>query len=111
MDQVRKLPRTLYRAAKRQPERRFKLLYDKVSRLDILQAAWQQVKANGGAAGVDGQSIAEVRRYGEERFLAEIQEQLRTGGYRSKAVRRVHIPKPGQPGRRRRTSTASTTSF
>lgn len=101
MDKVRKLQRTLYQAAKRQPERRFTLLYDKVSRLDILQAAWQQVKAKGGAAGVDGQSIAEVRRYGEERFLAEIQEQLQTGGYRAKAVRRVHIPKPGQPGRTR----------
>jgi group II intron reverse transcriptase/maturase len=101
MDQVRKLQRALYRAAKGQPERRFTLLYDKVSRLDILQEAWQRVKANGGAAGVDGQSLAEVRQYGEERFLAETREQLRTGSYRAQAVRRVHIPKPGQPGRTR----------
>jgi group II intron reverse transcriptase/maturase len=101
MGKVRKLQRTLYRAAKRQPERRFTLLYDKVSRLDILQEAWQRVKSKGGAVGVDGQSIAEIRRYGEERFVGETQELLRTGQYRAKAVRRVHIPKLGQPGRTR----------
>jgi RNA-directed DNA polymerase len=39
--------------AKQQPRRRFTLLYDKVCRGDILQEAWQTVKSNKGAAGVD----------------------------------------------------------
>jgi group II intron reverse transcriptase/maturase len=101
MDKVRKLRRTLYRAAKQQPERRFSLLYDKVCRADILHEAWRRVAANKGAAGVDATDIAAVRAYGEERFLAEIQTSLLDGGYRAAAVRRVRIPKPGQPGRTR----------
>jgi RNA-directed DNA polymerase len=101
MDKVRKLQRTLYRVAKQQPERRFTLLYDKVQRPDVLQEAWHRVRSNGGAAGVDKQTIAEVREYGEQRFLGEIAEELRSGRYRASAVRRVHIPKPGQPGRTR----------
>jgi hypothetical protein len=53
LDNARKLQRTLYRVAKQQPGRRFTLLYDKVCRGDILQEAWQTVKSNKGAAGVD----------------------------------------------------------
>ena len=101
LDPARKLQRTLYRTAKSQPERRFGLLYDKVCRLDILQEAWRRVKSNGGAAGVDQQSIADVCAYGEERFLLELQQELRDQSYRVDHVRRVHIPKPGQPGKTR----------
>jgi group II intron reverse transcriptase/maturase len=50
---------------------------------------------------VDKVSIEQVRRYGEDRFLAEIRERLVQGSYRVSPVRRVHIPKPGQPGRTR----------
>ena len=53
LDNARKLQRTLYRVAKQQPERRFTLLYDKVCRQDILREAWQRVKSNKGAAGVN----------------------------------------------------------
>jgi group II intron reverse transcriptase/maturase len=84
-----------------QPERRFTLLYDKICRLDILEEAWRRVKSNGGAAGVDRLSIVEVREYGEQRFLREIQEELLAETYRVNHVRRVYIPKPGQPGRTR----------
>ncbi len=101
MDKVRKLQRTLYRVAKSQPERRLTLLYDKVCRMDILEEAWRRVKANGGAAGVDKVSIDELREYGEERFLQELQRELHDESYRVSHVRRVHIPKPGQPGRSR----------
>ena len=55
--------------AKQQPERRFTLLYDKVCRRDILQEAWQRVKSNKGAAGVDQVDIDAIRDYGEDRFL------------------------------------------
>ena len=101
LDNVRKLQRTLYRVAKQQPERRFALLYDKVCRQDILQEAWRRVKSNKGAAGVDEGDIDEVREYGEARFLGEIEQALRDGSYRVSLVRRVHIPKTGQPGKTR----------
>ena len=101
MDQARKLQRTLYRVAKSQPERRLTLLYDKVCRMDILEESWRRVKANGGAAGVDKVSIDGVRAYGEKLFLQELQQDLRDESYRVNHVRRVHIPKPGQPGRSR----------
>jgi RNA-directed DNA polymerase len=101
LDSARKLQRTLYRVAKLQPERRFTLLYDKVCRQDILREAWQRVKSNKGAAGVDDVDIGAIRDYGEERFLGEVEQELRSRQYRAALVRRVHIPKPGQPGKTR----------
>jgi RNA-directed DNA polymerase len=101
LDNARKLQRTLYRVAKQQPERRFTLLYDKVCRQDILQEAWQRVKSNKGAAGVDHVDIDAIRDYGEDRFLNELEQELRSREYRTALVRRVHIPKPGQPGKTR----------
>jgi len=101
LDNARKLQRTLYRVAKQQPERRFTLLYDKVCRQDILQEAWRRVKSNQGAAGVDRVDIEAIRDYGEERFLGEVEQELRSRQYRAAWVRRVHIPKPGQPGKTR----------
>jgi len=101
LDPARKLQRTLYRVAKQQPERRFSLLYDKVCRRDILQEAWRRVKSNKGAAGVDRVDIDAVREYGEERFLEEMHQELRDQSYRASLVRRVYIPKPGQPGKTR----------
>src|SRR6266478_6118149 len=101
LDNARKLQRTLYRVAKQQPERRFTLLYDKVCRQDILQEAWQRVKSNKGASGVDEVDIDAVREYGEARFLSEIEQELRDGSYRASLVRRVHIAKTGQPGKTR----------
>src|SRR5580658_5610286 len=101
LDNARKLQRTLYRVAKQQPERRFTLLYDKVCRQDILQEAWQRVKSNKGAAGVDQVDIDAIREFGEDRFLNELEQELRSRKYRTALVRRVHIPKPGQPGKTR----------
>ena len=93
-DKTRQLQRALYRAAKASATRRFHALYDKVYREDILAKAWQEVKANAGAAGVDGQTIEQIEQQGVEGFLAELATELREGRYRPQAVRRVHIPKP-----------------
>jgi RNA-directed DNA polymerase len=101
LDPARKLQRTLYRVAKQQPERRFALLYDKVCRRDILQEAWRRVKSNKGAAGVDQVDIDSIRDYGEGRFLIELEQELRSRQYRVALVRRVHMQKPGQPGKTR----------
>jgi group II intron reverse transcriptase/maturase len=59
-----------------------------------LSAAWQEVRANRGAAGVDGQTIDDVERQGVESFLATLATELREGRYRPRAVRRVLLPKP-----------------
>src|ERR1700680_3316547 len=66
-----------------------------------MQEAWQRVKSNKGAAGVDQVDIDAIRDYGEDRFLNELEQELRSRQYRTALVRRVHIPKPGQPGKTR----------
>ena len=71
-DKVRELQRTLYRAAKADPTRRFHALYDKVLRRDVLERAWELVRANRGAAGIDRQTIADVEQYGVDRLLDEL---------------------------------------
>jgi RNA-directed DNA polymerase len=58
-----------------------------------LQQAWKRVKANKGAAGVDGRDIPETARYLQAAW-PEIREQLLQGTYRPSPVRRVMIPKP-----------------
>jgi group II intron reverse transcriptase/maturase len=90
---VRELQRALYRAAKADAARRFHALYDKVYREDILARAWQEVKGNAGAAGVDGQTISGIEHSGVEAFLATLAAELREGTYRPRPVRRVRIPK------------------
>ncbi len=58
-----------------------------------MQRAWKRVKANKGAAGVDGMDIAQTGRY-LTTALPTIREQLMAGTYRPSPVRRVGIPKP-----------------
>ncbi len=93
----------LYRSAKQDPSRRFHALYDKVARSDILWWAWDEVRGNRGAPGVDGVTIAQVEASGAgvAGFLQELAAALRAGTYRPAPLRRVHIPKPGQPGKTR----------
>jgi RNA-directed DNA polymerase len=91
---VRELQRKLWAAAKRCSGRRFHALYDRIYRGDVLVEAWERVRANRGAAGVDRVTLAAVEAYGVERMLGELQEDLRTGRYRPAPARRVDIPKP-----------------
>jgi RNA-directed DNA polymerase len=95
-DKVRELQRTLYRAAKADPGRRFHALYDKVSRRDVLERAWVLVRANRGAAGIDRQTIADVEEYGVDRLLDELVADLKDGSWQPLPARRVFIPKPGR---------------
>ena len=69
-------------------------LIDKVYRLSTLADAWQQVKANKGAAGVDHQSVQTFANK-EWKYLAELGKDLQQGTYQPQAVRRVEIPKAG----------------
>ena len=74
-------------------------LIDKVCRPAALKAAWQSVRANGGSAGSDHQSIKEFEK-GLEVNLAKLEEELRTGTYRPQSIRRVHIDKLGSRDKR-----------
>ena len=93
-EKTRKLREALHAKAKGSPGYRFYLLYDKVYREDVLAFAYQRCKANGGAAGVDGQSFEDIETYGMDRWLGELAEELRNKTYQPQAVRRVYIPKP-----------------
>jgi RNA-directed DNA polymerase len=93
--QVRTLQRKLYLKAKAEPAYRFYLLYDKIYREDILAHAYQLVKANQGAAGVDGQTFRGIETEGLEKWQAGIRDELRAKTYQPQPVRRVMIPKPG----------------
>ena len=89
-----KLQATLHAKAKRAPNYRFYALYDKVYRADVLLYAYHCCRANGGAAGIDGQMFEDIEDYGVVKWLGELAEQLRGKTYRPQAVRRVYIPKP-----------------
>lgn len=69
-------------------------LIDKVYAPRTLAAAWQHVKANDGAAGIDRVTVAMYER-DLDRQLAQLSEALRTGTYRPQAIRRTWIDKPG----------------
>lgn len=67
-------------------------LIDKVYHPHTLERAWQKVRRNRGASGVDGQSIERFSAR-QEIYLGELSAALKSGLYRPEAVRRVEIPK------------------
>ena len=93
-ENVQKLQMALHDKAKKSPNFRFYALYDKVYRKDVLTFAYACSKANGGAAGVDGQTFEDIEAYGVERWLNELTQELKSQTYRPLPVRRVWIPKP-----------------
>ena len=94
-DNIRTLQRKLYLKAKAEPSFRFYLLYDKICRADILRHAYNLVRANKGAPGVDGVDFAAIEAAGLENWLNGIERDLRSKSYQPQPVRRVMIPKPG----------------
>jgi RNA-directed DNA polymerase len=69
-------------------------LFDRIFRGDVLGEAWERVKANRGAAGIDGETLSMIEQGGVESFLLEVQQRLRSGRYWAQPVRRQYIPKP-----------------
>lgn len=95
-EKVFTLRQKLYLKAKREPKFRFYTLYDRIYRLDVLEAAWTLVAGNDGAPGVDGVTIKEIEAEPgrREELLAALHQELRTKTYEPRAVKRVYIPKP-----------------
>jgi group II intron reverse transcriptase/maturase len=92
-EKVRQLQRRLWVCAKASKTRRFHALYDRIYRRDVLWEAWRRVRGNGGAAGIDGETIQAIEQRGPGEFLTEIEAALRAGRYRPSAVKRRWIPK------------------
>ena len=74
-------------------------LIDKVWSAKNLAKALQKVVAKGGSAGIDKQSVTHVAKH-REQTIQKLEQELRTNQYRSKAVKRVWIPKPGSQEKR-----------
>ena len=94
-ERIRELQKKLYRKAKQEKEYRFYLLYDKVYRMDILSHAYKLVRANKGAAGIDGETFESIEGIegGEQKYLEGVAAELKRKEYKASPVRRVYIPK------------------
>lgn len=100
-EKIRELQRKLYQKAKQEKEYRFYLLYDKVYRLDILTHAYNLVRENKGAPGIDGETFERIeeRQGGAEGYLKAIAVELKRKEYKPQPVRRVYIPKASSGSR------------
>ena len=85
---------SLYQCAKADRQRVFHSLHDKLCSMEILTEAWRRVASNNGTAGIDGETIEDIRNRGVEQYLFELQHELADKTYTVECVRRVYIPKP-----------------
>lgn len=92
-ERVRLLQLKLYQKAKQEKGYKFYILYDKIFQGHILAEAYKRSKAKNGSPGIDNQTFTDVEKYGREKFLAELGEELRKRTYKPQAVKRVWIEK------------------
>jgi len=87
------LRRRIYRKAKSEKTHRFWGLFVHITKIETLEEAYRIAKRNGGAAGIDEQSFADIETRGLAEFLRGMREDLLTGRYKPMPNRRVEIPK------------------
>jgi RNA-directed DNA polymerase len=94
-DKLHQLRCKLHQKAKNEPKFRFYALYDRIYRMDVLEAAWKHIGKRGKACGIDGVRAEDIleRENGVENFLAAIHDELKSKSYRPSPVKRVYIPK------------------
>ena len=85
----------LARKAAAEPKFRFYRLFWWITHEQTLRCAWERVRANGGAPGVDGVTFQMIERGegGVDGFLAGLQKELRENAYRASPLRRKYIEK------------------
>ena len=89
------LRKRIYVKAKADKSWRFWGLYVHVCRMETLQEAYAVAKKNNGAPGIDGVTFEAIDGAGVESFLLSIRDELVSGTYRPRRVRRKEIPKDG----------------
>jgi RNA-directed DNA polymerase len=94
-DKLSQLRQKLGQKAKQEPKFRFYVLYDRIYRMDVLEAAAARVRGNDGAPGIDGVTFKQIEKQegGLGEWLKGLQSELQMKSYRPQAVRRVYIPK------------------
>ena len=75
-------------------------LIDKVYHNTNIEMAWNQVKRNKGAGGIDNETITTFENKSKEKLL-ELREELKAGLFKPLPVKRVYIDKRGKPGEKR----------
>lgn len=93
LEKVRVLQDKLHQAAKKDQNRRFGILYDKICQIEVLWVSWLRVQKNKGAPGVDGRTILAIKEYGVMKFLTEIQSELLNKKYKASTIKRIYIKK------------------
>ena len=92
-ERVQSLQEKLYQKAKQERGYRFYVLYDKMFIPYMLRQAWESVKTKGKSPGVDKITREDIEKYGVDKYLDELGEDLRKQTYRPEAVKRVMIDK------------------
>lgn len=90
---LQELKRKIYLTAKSEKQKRFWGLYCHIAKEEVLYQAYKEAKKNKGAAGIDGKTFEDIERYGLEKFITEIREELIQGTYIPERNRRVYIEK------------------
>jgi len=92
-ERLQMLQEKLYQKSKTEKAYKFYVLYDKLFVHYVLREAWRMVKAKNSAAGVDNQTVADVERYGVEKYLQELGEEIRKQTYQPQPIKRIYIEK------------------
>jgi len=90
----------LYQWSRDNPEGQYRELWNWCTDIRNLRCAWRTVAANKGkrTPGIDGVTVQQIRKLGEDTYLEGLRKELRSGCYLPNPSRRVWIPKNGKQG-------------